>query len=179
MQFSKISAHILKVFWSCSPKLIGIGTTFGEVGAAEVKEVRTKTANGYLGHFGDKESGKSTLDEVAKDTIEVKGEPRQGNWAFDFDLRVSEELHRYDDKWKNYDPDDKSCCCRKLLRIYVGVQEGLVITKEPPLVGLLLVDNKTGSTKGEDGDELKACFCEDLLLGRWSHGRTGSGSETD
>ena len=151
-------------------------TAFVGVGAAEVKEVRAKAANGDLGHFGDKESGKSTLDEVAKDTIEVEDEPRQGNQAFDFDLRVSEELHRDDDEWKNYDPDDKSCCCRKLLRMYVGVQEGLVITKEPPLVGLLLVDDQESSTKGEDGNELKACFCEDLPLGRRSHGRTGKGS---
>ena len=134
-------------------------TAFVGVGAAEVKEVRAKTANGDLGHFGDEQSGKSTLYEVAKYTVEVEDEPRQGNRAFDFDLRVSEELHRDDDEWKNYDPDDKSCCCRKLLRMYVGVQEGLVITKEPPLEGLLLVDDQTGSTKGEDGNELKACFC--------------------
>ena len=141
--------------------------------------MRAKTANGDLGHFGNKQSGKSTLDEVAKDTIEVEDEPRQGNQAFDFDLRVSKELHRDDDEWKNYDPDDKSCCCRKLLRIYVGVQKGLVITKEPPLVGLLLVDDQESSTKGEDGNELKACFCEDLPLGRRSHGRTGTGSGAD
>ena len=141
--------------------------------------MRAKTPNGHLGHFRDKQSPKCPLDEVSKDTVEVNDEPRQGNRAFDFDLRVSEELHRDDDEWKNYDPNDKSWCCRKLLRMYVGVQEGLIITKEPPLEGLLLVDDKTGSTKGEDGDDLKACFCEDLLLGRWSHGRTGSGSEAD
>ena len=141
--------------------------------------MRAKTANGDLGHFGDEKSGKSTLDEVSKDTIEVEDEPRQGNWAFDFDLRVSEELHRDDDEWKNYDPDDKSCCCRKLLRMYVGVQEGLVITKEPPLEGLLLVDDQTGSSKGEDGNEFKACFCEDLPLGRRSHVRTGTGNGAD
>ena len=58
-----------------------------------------KTANGHLGHLSDEQSTKCPLDEVSKDTIEVNDEPRKGYRAFDFDLRVSEELHRDDDEW--------------------------------------------------------------------------------
>jgi len=84
---------------------------FDRVRVAEVKEVRAKTANGHLCHFSDEQSGKCSLDEVAKDTVEVEDEPGEGKSAccqfLGLDLRVSEELHRDDDECKNYRPDDE------------------------------------------------------------------------
>ena len=151
-----------------------------KVRLTEAKKVWAKTANGHFGNLGDKDGSEPALDEVSKDTVDVKDYPGHGQGAGGpCDLAASEELHGGDDRHKSYNPDDACSDCRALLILCVGMQDGLIVTVEAPLEGLLVVDHKECDAEDGTSNEFKDCFCDDLLLCRRSckrHRRTERGA---